>query len=999
MDPTVIDPRPGSGLLPLVPQQLHGRERERGLLRDAFERVRRGATELVLVTGPAGIGKSALAEELGATVADAGGMFARGWSDPFHATPLSSFRLALGSALETLADGEAEERLALREALHSSMGDGVGEVAQLLPGLERVVGAVPYPPPVPSAEKQNRFRLMIGRFIGALATAERPLVLLLDDLHWAEPSSIDLLTSLVESHPFDHTLIVGGFRRETGNEQHALIRLAADPPASGIPVRRLELGTLDQGSSRCVVVVGLLGDGGVWAPLSDAVTQAAAGNPLAVLRFLGVLQDQGVLRRQGDGDWVWDMREVEQQALKRGSRTLLERVSDRLPVPTLRCLEAAACLAGEFSANELARGLGSSVTDTVITLQPAVTQHLLRLVGDTFPGDGSRDQPELGYRFAHEKIRRALYHRIPEATRAQTHLALGTRLMEGWQQRPSGPLLFDAADQLLRAVELGVELGTNREMADLFAAAGDKANRTAAWHRAVVYLEAARACLPDGEEERAWRLVTSLAEAYPMCGRVNDCEAMLDSAARDAKTLAEQLSVCGMRARTRVLDNRYGDSVQAGLDGLALLGHALPAIDDVEAWATPTEAEILAMAERMSDLAVEQLATQPEMTDERALAELALLGQILAPAYLFPHALSWAITRAVNLCLEHGNGPQAPLAYAMQGMLCCMGGDIPVGNALGRLAFDIVERRQDRAQEPQVTLMVVNFIEHHSQPLEDGFARGLAAIETALEQGQFQWAGWLAMNATINQLIRGEPLARLVDQSVDRYRMARDTARYDDAANFVANVLHVTAELAGRVDVTRLLADRAATPAQLIPALAHYPVAAVNSRVALLIASVISGDTRTARAQIGPIREGLGALLGLPEVTEFPFYESLVLADEHRDAEPERQAEIVEQIQANLAQLRPVAEQCPANQAHKIPLIEAELLAIGGSDPCDAYAAAAERCAARSYTHLEGLSWERRAAFLRAAGRAGEAREDLERAIAAYRHWGALAKVDALESS
>ena len=590
---------------------------------------------------------------------------------------------------------------------------------------------------------------------------------------------------------------------------------------------------------------------------------------------------------------------------------------------------------------------------------------------------------------------------MPRDVRGLTHRGLGQRLMASWQHRSTGPLLFEAADQLLRATEIDQPPAPGREVAELFAAAGEKANRTATWHQAVTYLEAALVCLPteDDVAPLIWRLRSALATAYPMCGRVEDCERILDAAAGDAAGLAAQLEVCGMRIRTRVLDNRYEDAVRSGLDGLALLDHALPPLQDVAAWATPTEGEVLRMASLMSDLSVEQLAHRPEMSDERALAELALLAEMLAPAYLFPHVMSWAITRAVNLCMEHGNGPQAPFVYAMQGMFCSMGGDTAVGGALGRMALELVENRNDRAQEPPVTLLFVNFIDHYSQPLEDGFNRGLAAIETALEQGLFQYAGWLAMNASITHFIRGEPLARLVDQCVDLYRMARDTAHYEDAANFIAAILHVVADLAGRNDVTRLLAERGATPAEVIPALAHYSTVAINARVGILVGAVVAGDQRTARDLIGPIREGLGALMGLPEPAEFLFFESLVLADEYGEAGPDRRGEITERIEGNLTELRVWSERCPANHAHKLPFLEAELQVLRGEDPVAAYGTAAELAAARRYQHFEGLAWERRAAFLRTADRHEEAGGARERALATYLRWGALAKVDALEST
>jgi len=975
-----------------VPSALHGRREEEHLLKQAYRRVRRGASELVLLTGRAGIGKTALAETLDAVVEVEGGIFARGWFDPFHGAPHSGIRIALANALQARLDHPSTDRVALRETLQAALGDGAGVVFQLVPELERVLGAVPEPEPVTSAEEQNRIRLLTRRLIGALAMADSPLVLLVDDLQWADRASVDLLAELVGGRALDHVLVVAGFRLGHDESPHRLLELAADPPAGGMPIHRVELAALEQTAARELVADALGARVAETRPLADAASDAAGGIPLSLLRFLGVLHDSSVLRQRGSGGWDWDMDQLEAQALRQGSHALLERVLTRLPDATVQALEAGACLAGEFSAEHLALGLHAPLSDIIVALQPAVDQRVLL---PQRPGGST-----ISYRFVHDRIRHSLYRGIPATQRGQIHLDLGDALLSVSQQRGGTSLLFDAADQLTKALELDHDPADPVRAATLFADAGRAANRTAAWHTAVSYLEVGLTVLPADSDsaDLTWRMRIALAEAYAMCDRTGDAETILARTDRETDELLRRMEIARLRARMLVLDNRYADAVQAGLDGLRLRGHQLPAIDDVEAWREPAQAVVMRMAELMSDAAVDALVERPEMRDENAAAELSLLQAIAAPAYLFPHVLSWTVTHMVNLCLTHGNGREAPMAYAMQGLLCAMGGDVTVGHSLGRAALDLVERRGDGAQLAPVTHLCVNFIDHWTHPVEDGIPQGLSAIDSALEYGLFDYAGWLAMNAVENLFLSGDGLPRLVDRAVDLYRMTRDVARYQDAANFVAGVLHAASCLAGRIDVSRQLESQGATPQALAEGLAHYPVAAMNVRLIQLVQALVESRTADARDQARLIREGSAAMMGMHQLTEFTFFESLVLADEARTATDGDRSDLLSRIEANRDALAGWSAHCAANQEHKRRFVDAELAALRGEPFETPYASAAAACTERGYLHLAALAWERCSHRHAEAGDVDAAEHRGEQAVDAYRLWGALAKVDALRS-
>ena len=989
------------GLIPLAPERLHGREHATAQILEALGRVREGGGELILISGPAGIGKSALAESLQKPVQAGGGVFARGWFDPMQRAPYAALRRGIGHAIAQLLDGDTEGA-DVGPTIAAALGDGAGVIAEIVPQITALIGDVPSPAPVSPAEEQNRFRLMIERVLGALARDASPLVVLLDDLQWADESSIDLLSELVARGGLDGVLLLGAVRVEGKNERHPLLQLVGPSEDGCLPVMRIALEPLDSRASAALVAdaLGLPEDRVV--PLADAARDAAKGIPLELLRFLGVLHDGGVLRREEDGGWTWDMERTEVLALERGAAALLENVMRRLPAPTVEALEVAACLAGEFSAEFLAAGQGARPTDAVIALAPALDKSILRPVsGPTSLGVApTGEHASLSYRFVHDRIRDAIYQRIPPADRGRTHLEIARRLMSTLRIQPATRLLFDAAEQLQRATELGALGGDRPAVARLYAQAGRAANRTAAWSQGVSYLEAGLKALGDPPQDPALNgpIHLLLAEAYPMCGRLEDGERSLTEAEATAPDLSASVEIA--RRRTRILThaNRYEDAVRAGLAGLALVAEELPPLDDIEAWSGPTQREVVRMAELMSDIGLDQLLDRPPMTDERSSHELALLSALMAPAYLYPHVLGWTVTRMVNLCLEWGNGDQAPIAYAMQGFLCCVGGDVEVGQSLGRVAMDLVERHEHRALAAPVIHLYVNYVDHFVHPLRDGIPLGLAAIDKALEHGLFDYAGWLAMNAVNNSFCCGEPLPGLVERTVSLFRMAKGTARYEDAATFVEGMLHVVASLAGRTDLVRQIERSGSSAAVAAERLTHYPVASVVLTTSRLLAACLMGELEAARPLAATVRGGLAAAMGMPTHTDFAICESLLLSDEYGNAEPDRRAEIEGQLEQHREQLEIVASHCPANFRHKQWLVTAELAALRGENADRSFERAARDAASAGAHHAEALAWERCTVHRRQRGENGAADDSLVLAFRAYRRWGAKAKLAQLRT-
>jgi serine/threonine protein kinase len=198
----------------LISHRLYGREEQLDALLAAFGRVATtGRPEVVLVAGYSGVGKSSLVGELRPSVVRGQGLFMSGKFDQQRRdVPYATFAQAFdGLARQILAESEERVR-AWREAIAQALGANGRLLTDLVPRLACLLGPQPPVADLPPTEAERRFHWAFSRFLGAVATGGRPLVLFLDDLQWLDAGSLRLLAHLLTDPETRHLLLIGAYR-------------------------------------------------------------------------------------------------------------------------------------------------------------------------------------------------------------------------------------------------------------------------------------------------------------------------------------------------------------------------------------------------------------------------------------------------------------------------------------------------------------------------------------------------------------------------------------------------------------------------------------------------------------------------------------------------------------------------------------------------------------------------------------------------------------------
>ncbi|MDY7013352.1 MAG: AAA family ATPase, partial [Cyanobacteriota bacterium] len=218
-----------------IPEKLYGREREVLQLLAAFERVSQGAgeqgsrgdgeqgswgegektrnSELFLVSGYSGIGKTAVVNEIQKPIVRQRGYFIQGKFDQFNRNiPFSAFVQAFRDLMRQLLSESDAQIERWKAKILSAVGENGQAIVEVIPELEQIIGKQPPVPELTGSAATNRFNLLLQKFIQVFTTQEHPLVIFLDDLQWSDSASLKLIHLLMSQTDAGHLLLIGAYR-------------------------------------------------------------------------------------------------------------------------------------------------------------------------------------------------------------------------------------------------------------------------------------------------------------------------------------------------------------------------------------------------------------------------------------------------------------------------------------------------------------------------------------------------------------------------------------------------------------------------------------------------------------------------------------------------------------------------------------------------------------------------------------------------------------------
>jgi predicted ATPase/signal transduction histidine kinase len=974
-----------------APEQLVGREAEMALLEAAALRVAAGGqAELLVLSGPAGSGKTALVSALLQADCAAGAMVIAGKFDQYQRNiPYATLAQAIQKLVRQLLGQSASALEHWKREIGAALGPNARLMIDLIPELRFVIGEHAAPPELPPLEAQGRFQGVFRQFLGALTGADSLLVLCLDDLQWIDPASLKLLTHLLTHPRVHHLLVVGACRGgEAGQPLAAALEAIA---AQGGLVHALPLEPLGQGAAAELVAAALGCTLPEAARLAGPVHAKAGGNPFFTLQFLARLAEHGLLRFDHQaGQWQWDEAAVEAREFSDNVVDLMIARFGQLPPATLELVKLLACLGNHVDMASIALVSGMAPDAADERLWPAVRLGLVTR------------EPK-AYRFLHDRVHEAAYQMIDAAALPARHLEIARKLLAAsGEQGEAG--VFTLVGHFNRARAAIGEPAELRQLARLNASAGIKARAAIAYESARHYLDLAAGLTPpeawQDDIEATFAQTIALAECEYLCGHFERADSLFALLAEQARSRRELARVASLRIALYQMSGRFERAVEVALEALAAFGVQFPetAADIALALAD----ERAAAVNNMDGRSIAGLLEAPLNTDPEIALVCALYSEMGSSVFSARPALYPLLAvKALNLSLRFGTTVTSCQTYSRYSILLVSLGAVAEAFAYSDLALKLAERTVPPSERRGRLLFAHGAYVHSWQmPMAESVPYLEQAFAACQERGDLPHAGYAAHLATWNSFEAGATLEKVRERATAYQSFARQQHN-----EVIMQLLRCYEQLAlclqGETREEGSFDDERFSAAGAFELFGRAGFGSAKARYHLMrqVAAFTFGQfDKALEAGEAASNDQHFFLASLAEVTHH-FYHALAMAALFEGAAPERQARFMGAILLVLEKLRLWAAGCPGNFGCRHLMLEAEVARLEGRelDAMRGYDAALASARRHALLHNEALAGELASNFYRARGFEKIALTYARDALQAYQRWGAHGKVRQME--
>ncbi|MBD2494883.1 AAA family ATPase [Nostoc sp. FACHB-280] len=992
----------------LIPQKLYGRETEVTTLMDAFWRVSQGATEMMLVSGYSGIGKTSIVNEVHKPIVAARGYFIAGKFDQFKQDiPYAAFIQAFQELIRQLLT-ENEQQIAIwKQKLREAFGANGQVLIDVIPEVELIVGSQPDAPKLGTTETENRFNRVFQQFVNVFCQAEHPLVIFLDDLQWADSASLKLIKLLTTDESSRYLFLIGAYRDNEVSPTHRLIQTLqkirqTHTVVHSITVKPLLITHVQQ------IIEDTLNQGNITNKielLAELVFNKTQGNPFFLTQLLKSLYSENLLVYHVATDsWHWDIQEIQSVGITDYNIVeLIARNIRKLPLETQKLLQLAACIGNQFNLKVLSAVYDYSEIITANHLWSALQAGLILPLSSNYKIPLVFEEKEsnlwqfsntkINYKFLHDRVQQAAYSLIPETKRKTTHLKIGKLLLKNTSPETQKDNIFALVNQLNFGIDLLQTQIEKDELAQLNLLAGQKAKAATAYEAAVKYLNIGLQLLsPDSWTSQytlTWNFYLETAEVEYININLEQALFLCNQAIKKISHLLDGVKFYQLKIKIYLAKNQVDIVLDIGQQLLEMLGVTLvkspPAID------------------------IEQLSQLSLMTDKYKLAAMEILMLLWPPACFAESSITIPILHTmVELSRQYGNSPPCIFAYAAYGQLMAWSvPDINLGYQMGQLALQLLDQLNAKKYKSQSLLTVSISLTHHKEHIRATINPIYEAIESGLEVGDIEYACHAANFYCAHIFFIGKHLDTVAQTQseyidfVSKFEQKHQLGLIKICAQLVANLRDqsvIKTQLTGEILDEQEFINSVKSSKNILPLFDVYAykvwLCYLFEKYEECLQFVELTLQYSLFMQTGVLFRYNNWFYSLALLAKYPDTLSSKVRNKNE------QGTYIKQVGKNQEIMKYWAEHAPINHLHKYQLVEAEKARFLGKtlSAMELYDLAIAGAKNNGYIQDEALAYELAAKFYLALGRQEIARTYMTKAHYSYICWGAIAKVKDLEA-
>lgn len=1000
-------------------ERLYGRNAQVSAIRDRVAGARTGGQEIVFIQAGAGMGKTQLMREARAAAQLGAAHFCSGrFSQAEPALPLSGWASALRELASDLLTRSVAELDAWRTKILAELGDFAPAIAVLIPEWEAILHCRRRAEASTQDAAPTRLGMAIHRLLGCFAEADAPVVVFLDDLQWADASSMRIL-ELVLALPGPLNLVV-----------FAAVRTSDDPPHEPEPVRILRDNLTAEGVALEVLTLAPWTRDEVRAFLndtfhdsleeidgfSDLVLAQTRGGPLFVRELIDTLVQRQLLRYDAlQRSWRWTASAISTLPVADNVLGILTQRIHGLSDSAKTVLRAAACLGAEFSASELELVCDAPPDVVRRSLELCIGERLLRMRDALAPAvePASPERAETFYEFAHDRVLEACQALSSLEQREALHLRSADRLARLRLEGSTGEETiykiaghFSAARRLVHGSELRFEC------AEFALKAGQMAKQRGAYSQALEFLRGGLEFLQllpaaegQAQDEDAWRerfalslaLHEQTAAAALLDGQPELTHALCDAILRRVKEPLARVPTYDTLISAFKAAKNYPAAIAAGRAILSELGVRLPTNPGV----LHAAVGFFTTRRRLLSHPLSSLASLPETDDQTIRARGRIFACVSPAAYLGqPKLFPLLVYRHVNDSLKHGNEEFSAYTYVVFAIMFTAFGDFDRGTRLGNVGLELLKRPSAQHLKARVFSGYYLLIFPWRNHVRDALPYYTEAVESGLQHGDLEFACYHITFHALARLHSGDPLSELVPEfegHLEKITSLRQERSIIQQRLLTQMVRDLRDGSGGAGPLSGPIYDEKVSLPLCLDPLDENLV--FHNHMAKLVLCVFMNDPAAALAAARAGRKHLeGGAFGNYLGAVFTFYESLAyLAAASSSSEAPA---LQRRVRRNQRKLKNWSDSAPMNFLHKYHLVEAERLAATGNDAeaIRHFESAIALSHSHGFLHETALAQERAARFYFDRGMERLGRHHLREAHHSCTRWGADAKVRLLES-
>lgn len=912
-----------------IPEKLYGREKEVEIVLNTFDHVAQGNTELLLVTGYSGIGKSSLVYEVQKPIVKKHGYFISGKFDQYKRNiPYVAFTDAFTDLVKQILTENETKISSFRTRILEAARENGQVLIDVIPSLVLVIGKQPPVIELGPTESLNRLSNVFQNFILALCSKEHPLCIFLDDLQWADLPSLNMLETLVSSNA-GNLLIIGAYRSNEVSGSHPLLRTKENLKKNQILIKSIELEPLRLESVRQLIADTLHQSVETVSSLARICYEKTQGNPFFLMQVLETLYKEKLIEFDWkNNQWTWDLEQIQKKKISDNVVDLMLEKIRKLTPASQKVLQFAACIGNKFNLKILTEIARKNLEEVLIILEEIMIEGFIIKRGMTY------EIPV--YQFVHDRIEQAAHSMLKEDERRAIHLEIARLFLKNTPEDQIKDEIFNIANHFNSAItpEIPETISPDerKQIAELNLRAAKIAKSAAAYEPALRYAEMSIKCQVEStgksDDILMFDTYAEAAENASLNSKFDLMEKYAALSLKHSKNLLDKIRITNIKIRYYNTQNNYKESINISINMLKDLG--------INLRYNSSKIEVLFAILKVKALLffkdIPGLYDLPVTNDPLIEATQGLLSRIFLTALLTNdgNLLALIVCKSISLSIQYGNTKYSPLSFAAYGMICCgILNEFETGYQMGQLAHKLMEQLNPIEQRTSVGLFNNAFISHWKDSVNIAISELLKNYENGMHIGEREYSFYCLVVGIDYSVFSGKNLKELLNYT--------ETQRIITKRNNIINVylaLSMTEQLISnsieiREKQSQLTGQYFDEFHNDLSNLTDKDIAQLTFRIFFLklFLSYIFEETENKSQVMEYIKkcdETINSITSSYIIPLYNFYKSIALMSIYPNSSSEEKKRIKKIVKSNQKSMKKWVDFSPENKLGKYLIIEAE---------------------------------------------------------------------------